>query len=74
MNLPYSQNTGWIKLFSTEHIHQAQLTKETLEQNGISAVILNQRDTSYNNFGMYIVMVLKENAENAHELLFSLDT
>ena len=41
----------WKKVYSTENGVQAELIKGLLETNGIHAVVLNKRDSQYNNFG-----------------------
>lgn len=62
----------WEKVFFTEHAYKAQLNMEKLELENIPVVVLNQRDSSYNNFGMHVVMVPREYAQKAKELLSDL--
>lgn len=37
----------WVKLFSTSNPVQAEITKQMLEEHGVSAVMMNKQDSSY---------------------------
>lgn len=37
----------WVKLFITANPVQAEITKQMLEEHGVSAVIINKQDSSY---------------------------
>src|SRR5690606_13211 len=37
----------WVKLFSTANPVQAEITKQMLEEHGVSAVMMNKQDSSY---------------------------
>ncbi|MFB2119037.1 DUF2007 domain-containing protein [Parapedobacter sp. 2B3] len=37
----------WVKLFTTANPVQAEITKQMLEEHGVSAVIMNKQDSSY---------------------------
>ncbi|AEI49396.1 putative signal transducing protein [Runella slithyformis] len=37
----------WEKVFETSFQHRAEIAREYLEQQGISAVIINKQDSSY---------------------------
>ena len=47
---------GWMKLNTFEKVHQAELQKGFLEENGILAVVLNEKDSSYliGEVGIYV--------------------
>lgn len=60
---------NWEKVFTTEQLYQAEIVKETLEERGINAVILDKRDSSYNNFGYREVYVEKSVAEQATQII-----
>lgn len=60
---------NWVKIYETEQLFQAEMVKNTLEENGITAVILNQRDSSYNMFGSVNVMVSVNDLEKAEEII-----
>lgn len=58
----------WQEVFSTSHTWQAEMAKQILEENGINAVVVNRKDSSYL-FGEVAVYTKPENAEKAKELL-----
>lgn len=60
----------WIAIYSTDQFYQAEFTKDTLQQFGIEAVIMNQKDSSYH-FGEIMVMVNVSDQEKAIEILKS---
>jgi hypothetical protein len=37
----------WIVVYRTGELHRAEMAKQMLQQNGIEAVIMNQKDSSY---------------------------
>jgi len=37
----------WVKLFTTADPMQAEITKQMLEEHGVSAVVMNKQDSSY---------------------------
>lgn len=41
---------NWTSVFETDQLYKAELVKDILCNNDIDAVILNQKDSSYNNF------------------------
>ena len=60
----------WIPVFTTDQAYNAEYVQETLNNNGIEAVIMNQKDSSYH-FGSISVMVNQENEGKAMEILKS---
>ena len=48
---------NWVKAFQSEQMIRAEIAREILEQNGIAAVIVDKKDSSYPIFGMYEVHV-----------------
>ena len=63
---------GWKEVFMTTHEYKVEIAREILENEGISAVVINQKDTAYQAFGEIYVYVQEENAEQADELLKNL--
>lgn len=61
---------NWISIFTTDQLYKAEFVKETLGLNGIEAVILNQKDSSYH-FGSITVMINGKDKEKAAEILKS---
>lgn len=60
---------NWVSVFSTTEVFVAERIKDVLTESGISAVILNQRDSSYMTFGDINVMVNKEDQEKAEQVI-----
>lgn len=56
---------NWTKVFSSEDAITAEIIKQSLIENDIPAVVLNQQDSSYKVFGLNNVMVQNENVEKA---------
>jgi hypothetical protein len=50
-------------------LYQAEIAKDLLENNGINAVIMNQKDSSYTSFGNIEVFVNEKDEEKALEIL-----
>jgi len=53
--------SNWEKVFETSFQHRAEIVREYLEQQGISAVIINKQDSSYH-FGKCELYVPVEDA------------
>ncbi|MDL2283087.1 DUF2007 domain-containing protein [Odoribacter sp. OttesenSCG-928-G04] len=60
-------DNNWTAVFSTDKLYQAELVKENLEENGIEAVILNQKDSAFLE-GSIDVMVDNKHYEKAKEI------
>lgn len=58
-----------IKLLSTENPNKAEITKQMLEENNITVVLLNKQDSSYLMFGAIELYVNEKQLEQAKELL-----
>lgn len=65
---------NWISIFSTPHTWQAEIAKQILSENGIEAVVINKRDSSYTVFGEVEVFIPKEDAEKSKELLKNIES
>lgn len=59
----------WKQVFLSGHMYQAEIARDILENNGINAVILNQKDSAYRAFGDIEVYVNEKNVDKANELL-----
>lgn len=53
----------------TEVAYRAEIVKGVLEDFGITSVILNKQDSSYNNFGSHEVLVLPEDVIRAKQII-----
>lgn len=60
---------GWKEVFLTAHEYKATMAKDILENAGLKAVVLNQRDTAYQSFGDFVVYVDEVEEQKALELL-----
>ena len=58
-----------VMVFSTTLEHAALIVQDRLEAEGISALILNQKDSSYNTFGTIEVYVETEHEEKAKQIV-----
>jgi hypothetical protein len=56
---------NWIKVFETEAQVRAEIVKGVLEEHGIQAVVLNKKETVYQIFGTYHVLVQRDDSISA---------
>jgi len=61
-------NVMWKLIFETEKIHQAEIVRSRLEEEGISAVVIDKRDSMYL-FGTCKVMVREEDMDLAKTII-----
>lgn len=59
----------WKQVFLSGEMYRAEIAKELLENNGINAVILNQKDSAFTTAGDIEVYVHEDDAERAVEIL-----
>ncbi len=60
---------GWTLVYTVDKSYKAQLVMEILEEDEITAVIINKRDTSYPSFGEFEVYVKDPDSVKAQEIL-----
>ena len=60
---------GWVEIYMTTHEYKASMAKDLLENVGIKAVIINQHDSAYQNFGEFSVHVAEADQTKAVALL-----
>lgn len=53
----------------TDQSYRAEIVKDVLEDAGVKAVILNKKDSSYNNFGALEVHVLPADVMKAKRII-----
>ncbi|MBA7582102.1 hypothetical protein ES708_24022 [subsurface metagenome] len=41
----------WVIVYSTNQIYLAEIAKQVLADNGMNSIIINKKDSSYNDFG-----------------------
>jgi hypothetical protein len=63
------EHADWKKIYTTNSTSQALIIKDILEQNEIMAVVLNKKDSSYNNFGNCEIFVKPASAETARGII-----
>lgn len=62
----------WKEVFITAHEYQASMAKDILENAGIKSVVMNQHDSAYKSFGVYVIHVGEADEKKALELLKNL--
>lgn len=60
---------NWIKVFESTGQVRAEIVKGILEENQIAAVVLNKKESVYQIFGNYEVLVQRENLMVATNLI-----
>jgi hypothetical protein len=60
---------NWIRVFEDQNQIRAEIVKAVLEENGIPAVVLNKKETVYQVFGTYEVLVIQGDALPAMQLI-----
>lgn len=64
---------GWTSIFETDQLYRAEIMKGLLQDNGIQAIILNRKDSSYVMLGTVTVMVKEEEKQKAIEIIKSVN-
>jgi hypothetical protein len=59
----------WTLVYTVDQEYKAGLAKELLEEEGITAVIMNKHDSAYQTFGEFEVYVNNKFAEQARKKL-----
>lgn len=62
-------DTNWTTIYSTDQLYIAELAKQMLMDNGIEAVVVNKRDSTYNTFGDIEVYVKRDHVIRALKLI-----
>ena len=60
---------NWINIFKSANPIEAEIIKPMLEENNITAVMLNKQDSSYNMFGSIDLYVKEESRTIALQLI-----
>ena len=69
INLKPRTRENWVSVFTTTRELEAGIVKDLLDEAGIPAVILNQKDSSYQTFGDISVMVSRDDQEEAKKVI-----
>jgi hypothetical protein len=59
----------WKKIYFSGDEYKVLIARDLLEENGINAVIMNQKDSSYNSFGDVELYIEEEDEEEALRIL-----
>lgn len=62
-------DSDWVTIAQSIDEFSIRIDKLKLEDEGIPAMLFDQRDSSYNAFGYVYLKVLKKDEENARKLL-----
>jgi hypothetical protein len=60
---------GWKKVYFSGDEFKVLIARDLLSENGINAVIMNQKDSSYTSFGDVELYVEKHDEEEADRIL-----
>ncbi|MDR2937878.1 MAG: DUF2007 domain-containing protein [Prevotellaceae bacterium] len=60
---------GWVKIYESADTLMAEILRQSLEENDICAVLLNQRDSSYLAFGSVELYVHESNRVEAEKII-----
>lgn len=63
----------WVKLLSTANPVQVEITKQMLEEHGVSAVVMNKQDSSYR-FGQVELYVHESEEAVAKRLIAEMES
>lgn len=73
LNSPKKSNSRWVTVVNTSDLFYSSICKNTLEQEGIPVMIIDQRDSSYTIIGEIHLQVLQEDVIKAQKILNSPD-
>jgi hypothetical protein len=59
----------WKLVYTVNQAYQAELLKQALEDQGITAVVLNKRDSTYMTFGRFEIYCSEKDAGVAAEIV-----
>ena len=65
---------NWVVIYSSDKTWQAEIAKQVLLDNGIDAVVVNKKDSSYLTFGEAEVYVAEENSEKSRILIKDIES
>lgn len=63
---------GWKKIYFSGDEFKVLIARDLLAENGINAVIMNQKDSSYTSFGDVELYVEKHDEKEAERILYQL--
>jgi membrane protease YdiL (CAAX protease family) len=63
------QSADWQKVFATDKLHQAEIVKAVLDDHAMNPVLINKKDSSYDNFGEVEIHVSSEHTLKARHII-----
>ena len=60
---------NWVSIFSTDQPYLADIARQVLDENNISSIIVNRKDSSYQAFGEVELYVNRDQALRAKNLI-----
>lgn len=60
---------NWQTVYKSTHQHQADIVKDVLSNSGIQAIVMNKKDSSYNNWGFFEVNVVPDDVLRAMKII-----
>jgi hypothetical protein len=61
--------SDWQKIYSDQLEHRVEIVKAVLDDNGINSVILNNKNSAFNNFGLFELKVERDNVLKALKII-----
>ena len=65
---------NWVSIFSTDQAYLADIARLVLDENNISSIILNRKDSSYQMLGEIELYVKRDEALRAKNLIKSIES
>lgn len=59
----------WQKIFSDQLEHRVEIVKSVLADSGINSVIVNKKNSAFNNFGSFELQVERDNVLKAIKII-----
>ena len=64
----------WVIVYSTNQIYLAEIAKQVLADNGMNSIIINKKDSSYNDFGDIELYVNRDFVSEAKALIKEIES
>ena len=64
----------WVIVYSTNQIYLAEIAKQVLADNGMNSIIINKKDSSYNDFGDIELYVNRDFVIKAEALIKEIES
>ena len=64
-----AETDDWQKVYSTNQMHRAEIVKSVLNDHHMNPVLINKKDSSYQNFGEIEIHVSTEHSMRARQII-----